>query len=190
MIQEKKIREITLEAIYIMRTIVICSVGVFLCTKLLFTPIYISGQSMYPTLHDRDFGFSFVLGIMNKEYSRFDVVVAQYKNSDIPWVKRIIALPGETIEYKDDKLYINNEYIVENYFDTEYVSNQTFGGTLNFTTDFGPITLGDDEYFLMGDNRLVSQDSRSVGAFNITDIISKYMFVLYPLQNIHLVTNS
>lgn len=145
---------------------------------------------MYPTLEDSDFGFSFILGSLISSYERFDVVVVLYEKTNSLWIKRIIGLPGETIEFDNDNLYINGELIIEDYLDSDYISKQTFGGTLNFTTNFGPIYLGEDEYFLMGDNRLVSQDSRVVGVFSSNDIISKYVYILYPFKNIGLISNS
>ena len=185
-----KVTEILKEIIYVLRTIVVCSVAVFIWTSLLFSPVYIEGSSMYPSLEDNDFGFSFVLGSLLDRYERFDVVVTLYEKSNQLWVKRIIGLPGETLEYDDDTLYINGKAVDEYFLNDDYVNNQTFGGTLNFTTNFGPIVLGEDEFFLMGDNRLVSQDSRTSGAFNSSDFISKNVFVLYPFKNLGMTKNN
>ncbi len=177
---EMKYNEILNEIAYVLRTIVVSSVVVFLFTKLLFKPYHVDGLSMYPTLDDKDFGFSFVFNSLIDQYNRFDVVIVDVEDSKEPWIKRIIALPNETIEYKDDVLYINGVAMEEPFLDEEYMNKKTFGGTLNFTTDFGPITLEDNEYFLLGDNRLVSQDSRNVGPFQEDQILSTHLFVVYP----------
>lgn len=184
------------EALYILRTIVITSVCVFMTMKFFFRPVRVSGESMYPTLKDADFGFSDVLGGLLQEYERFDVVVVDPqekalnpKDKGTYWVKRIIGLPNETIEYRDDKLYVNGKYIKESYFNKEYVKKKTYDGDLNFTDDFGPITLKEDEYFLLGDNRVESYDSRFAGPFKENQIVSKSIIVLYPFDSIGVVNH-
>jgi signal peptidase I len=78
----------------------------------------------------------------------------------------------------DGDLYINGEIIEEPYLDTEYAKNNA----QPFTKDFGPVTLGEDEYFCMGDNRPHSTDSRYYGPFKRDKIISKGIMILYPLN--------
>lgn len=180
---------IVIELLDTIRIIVISFVIVFICTKFILRPVKVDGDSMYPTLQDDEFGFSYVLGALQEDFNRFDVVVANHRSDDSLWVKRIIALPGETIEYKEDKLYINGIYFEEAFLDEEYVKLRTNNHTSLFTNDFGPITLGDDEYFLMGDNRVVSHDSRSVGAFKKSDLTSKGVIVILPLNKAGIVNN-
>lgn len=193
--KEKK-EMIRKEMLYILRTIVITSVCVFMTMKFFFRPVRVSGESMYPTLKDSNFGFSNVLGGILKEYERFDVVVVDPldkalnpKDKDSFWVKRIVGLPNETIEYRDDKLYVNGKYIKESYFDKAYVKKKTYDGDLNFTDDFGPITLKEDEYFLLGDNRGESYDSRFAGPFTRNQIVSKSIIVLYPFDSIGVINH-
>lgn len=182
--------EILSEVLYIFRTIVICSVAVFICVRLFFSPIHVDGSSMFPTLEDDDFGFSFVLGSLLKMYDRFDVVMVYSEKEKRKIVKRIVGLPNETIEYKNNQLFVDGKAIEENFFDQAYVDSQTFGGELDFTDDFGPIKLQDDEYFLMGDNRAASKDSRMLGPFHAKDILSKYAYIVLPVGNFKVVTNS
>ena len=87
-------------------------------------------------------------------------------------IKRVIALPGETIEYKENKLYIDEKYVEEKFLKD-----------VN-TTDFGPITLKDDEYFVLGDNRENSSDSRTYGTFNKSDFIGKVNLRIWPLNKV------
>ena len=87
---------------------------VFICFKFIFISAEVNGTSMYPTLQDGDRGFSFVI-TKNIEIKRFDIcVIESDKTSDL-LVKRVIGLPNETIEYKNNKLYINGEYIKEEF---------------------------------------------------------------------------
>ena len=152
--KEKKINkdEILDETLYFLRTIVITSVVVFLIFNFLFTPVTVEGPSMSPTLETKQWGFSSLLSRYVGNYDRFDVVVVYYEPKDIQLVKRIVGLPGEKLEYRDDKLYINDKYVEEKFFDMEYVRRQTYGGHIHFTEDFGPIYLGENEYFMIGDN--------------------------------------
>lgn len=145
-------------------------------------PVVVSGESMYPTYSDGKYGFSIKFKPALDSIKRFDVVIV---NSEITnnnnWVKRVIGLPGDTIEYKNDKLFVNGEVIEETFLNKEYMEKikEEYNGL--FTEDFGPVTLGEDEYFLMGDNRRFSTDSRYVGIFNMSDITSKHVFGLVIL---------
>lgn len=180
---------ILLESLDLLRTILVCIFIVFLLTSFLFKPVKVDGLSMYPTLDDGEYGFSFVLGALLGDFNRFDVVIVQ-SDDDKLLVKRIIALPGETIEYKDDILYIDGEIVEETFLDEEYVASQLVEENSEyFTNDFGPYTLGEDEYFVLGDNRLRSYDSRHLGAFDESQLISKSLLILYPFSDISFVTN-
>ncbi|MGN1343198.1 MAG: signal peptidase I [Traorella sp.] len=150
-------------------------------TKFFVNPIQVIGNSMYPTLIDQERGFSSIIS-RNFEIKRFDIVVVEEKgNGHEHWVKRVIGLPNETIECKDDVIYINNEPIDQSFLDEEWVENEKmlYGC---FTSDFGPYTLKEDEYFLLGDNRTHSTDSRVVGPFSKDEITSVGVFVYFPFQ--------
>lgn len=184
-----KLSNFTLELLDLLRTVLICVVCVFICTNFFFKPVRVEGDSMKPTLLDGEYGFSNVFSILNGDFKRFDIVVVNHESDDSLWVKRIIGLPGETVEYKDDKLYINGEYVEEPFLDTQYIAAQTANGVISFTQDFGPVVVGEDEVFLMGDNRPISHDSRAVGCFKIEDLVSKSVFVYFPINKIGYVNN-
>ena len=164
--------------------------GIILSRIYLWTPVRVDGHSMDPTLADSEY-----LLVINKlPIDRFDIVVASEtengKTKEI--VKRVIGLPGETIEYKNDVLYINGKETDEPYL-KDYIQKfkedklqSTYSGkgfeengelfrqmaqiAEAFTVDKdGSATftkkLLDDEYLLLGDDRIVSKDSRQVGAF-------------------------
>ena len=114
------------------------------------------GDSMLPTLKEGDKGQANSLFIKSN-IKRFKIVIVDKGDKDI--IKRVIGLPNETVEYKNNKLYINNEYVEESFLSE---------GTI--TNDFKCI-LSDNEYFLMGDNREISLDSRSSGPYSLNDII-------------------
>lgn len=150
-------------------------------TKFIVNPIQVDGDSMYPTLIDESRGFSSIIS-RHFEVDRFDIVVVEAKNNpEEHWVKRVIGLPGETIECFDNVIYIDGEELDESFLDQDYKESEEelYG---YFTYDFGPVELGDDEYFVMGDNRTHSTDSRVVGAFTKDEITSVNVLIFYPFE--------
>lgn len=128
--------------------------------------VEINGTSMLPNLQDGDKVFA---SSFPKNIDRFDIVIVSNQNTeqisdDAAWIKRVIGLPGEKVEVRDNKLYINDKRVKET-FETE-----------TSTDDFGPVVLNDDEYWVMGDNRANSCDSRYVGVFKKGDIKFLYRF--------------
>lgn len=176
------------EVIDLCKIFIICYVVVFLITTFLFKPVRVQGESMYPTLLDEEIGVMNVFGVKFSSVERFDVVVVYNEEKDEDWVKRVIGLPGDTVYSKDDILYINGEAQAQEFLDKDYVKQMTNNGTINFTDDFGPITLNDEEYFLMGDNRPRSYDSRKIGPFTKEELRGKSILVLYPFDKMKLVS--
>ena len=177
------------ELLDLVKTFIVCFIVVFIITTFVVKPVQVEGDSMYPTLIDKEIG---VVNIFSAKFTgvhRFDVVVVQNETTKDPWVKRVIGMPNDTIEAKDDVVYINGEKIDEPYLDNSYAESIRKQGK-KFTNDFGPITLKDDEYFLMGDNRIVSYDSRKVGAFHKEDIIGKDAYIIYPFTQMKIVRNT
>ena len=185
---DKKKQGIKYELLDLLKTFIICFIAVFLLTTFGVKPVRVDGRSMYPTLEDGEVGLMNVFSAKFTDIDRFDVVVAYNEESGENWVKRVIGLPGDTVYAKDDVVYVNGLPIEEPYLDTDYVNQIRERGDY-FTQDFDKITLGEDEYFLMGDNRVVSYDSRRVGPFKRDDIKGKGIFILYPFDKIKMIGN-
>lgn len=130
------------------------------------TPIMVSGESMVPTLEG---GELMLLKKYDTDYERFDIVVVNKNVEGDNLIKRVIGLPGETIRYKNSHLYINDKIVEDIY---------AYGDTNNFQE----ITLGDDEYFLMGDNREISLDSRALGVIKTEEIEGTVGIILFPFS--------
>lgn len=144
---------------------VIILVVVLLVRTYLFTPIMVSGPSMQPTLDGGE------MMILNKRgtFDRFDVVVVDVGSEDI--IKRIIAMPGESISCENGIVYVNGRRQ-----DEDYSQGVTF--------DFEKIQLADDEYFVMGDNRENSKDSRHLGPIKYMNMKGTTNLVLFPFTKI------
>lgn len=133
-----------------------------------YSPIRVNGSSMYPTLQDKEFMILNKIGLQ-KGINRFDIVVVESNGKYI--IKRVIGLPGESVMYSDNKLYINGKAIEDNYSKSE-------------TENFENVILKDNEYFVMGDNREVSKDSRVIGPVNVKNIKGKTNLVIFPFNKI------
>ena len=144
---------------------------------------HIKGRSMLPTLHDRDFALVWRLGYLLRMPRRGDVVICHYpgrKMKRLPllpqaFVKRVIGLPGDTLEWVEGELLLNGEVLPEPYLDP---------ARCRFLRSRLPVTLGPDEYFVLGDNRDSSNDSRSVGPLHRRAIRGRVVCVLFPCKRI------
>ncbi|MBV1710213.1 MAG: signal peptidase I [Erysipelothrix sp.] len=169
------------------KSITISIIIVFLLTTFIVKPIRVDGSSMYPTLKDKQVGFSNIISLKVGGANRFDVVIVYVPQQDEYLVKRVIGLPGETISYRKDQLFIDGYPMEEDFLNDEYVAEVKSKIKGNFTTDFAEFTLAEDEYFLMGDNRPFSSDSRRFGPFKLENIISKDAYIIFPLNEIHFI---
>lgn len=140
-------------------------VAVIIIRSFIVTPVIVSGTSMNNTLQD---GEILLLNKFDRKYKRYDIVVFDYNDSKL--VKRIIGLPGETVEYKDGILYINGE-------ETE---DQFSSITRDYKLDIEVIPEG--YYFVMGDNRNNSSDSRIIGLINEKLIEGTTTISLWPIK--------
>lgn len=172
----------------LLKIFVICFVVVYLLTNFVAKPIRVEGSSMYPTLKDGEIGITNVFAVKFGEVSRFDVVIIYNEERSEHWVKRVIGLPGDTIESKNDVLYINGEAVDQFFLDQSYIAEFQKDGL--FTNDFGPVTLNDQEYWLMGDNRIRSEDSRIHGPFTEEELVGKDALILFPFDEMGIVSNS
>ena len=170
--KKRKLRPFVKESIGFLKELVICMLIVFLLGKFVIQPIEVKGSSMEPTLYTDDRGVSFII-TRNSGIKRFDICVIDSDRTTSLLVKRVIGLPGETIRYEDGKLYVNGEYV------EEYFLEDTKTGDLE-------VTLGDDEYYCLGDNRRVSRDSRYYGPFSKKEIKATNVFIYYPFSDLGL----
>lgn len=170
------------------KTLIICAVSVYAITTWVVKPVQVDGRSMSPTLEDKQVGLMNVIAFKMMGVKRFDVVIAHSRTYNEEWVKRVIGMPGDSVYAKDDVVYVNDQPIKETYLDTNYVQSIRRKGQY-FTENFTKVYLKENEYFLMGDNRVVSLDSRRVGPFLSSDIKGKDVYVMYPFNEMRIVRN-
>lgn len=147
-----------------------------------FAPYIVDGASMEPTLHDQEKIFVNKVNADNLE--REDIVII--KGSEENYVKRVIGFPGDLIEIRNDKLFINGVEHKEEYLKGNRDEANRQGSTL--TGDYGPITVPDGHYFVLGDNRLRSMDSRNgLGFIKESNIVGISEFVFFPFSDVRAV---
>ena len=156
-------------------SLVMALVIVMLLRTLVFTLIRVDGASMKNTLLSDDRVYVSVLTPRIAGYERGDIVICTYPGEDHQCVKRILGLPGETVEIKDGVTYVDGVAREE-----EYVDHAAWA-------DYGPYTVPEGKVFVMGDNRADSRDSRNVGALDEDMIVGKVRCIWWPLDRIGLV---
>lgn len=178
------------------KVFVVSAIVILLFVNFVAHPVRVDGRSMYPTLKDGEFGFTNVGGVLLNGVERGDIVVVTMKEEGqkTHWVKRVIGLPGDTVSCVNDVVYINGKVLDETkYIDPDYRQslvdkfgyfNKVPNADNTKVEDFEEVKLKDDEYYVMGDNRPYSKDSRYVGPVKKSQIFAKKMLVLLPISDI------
>ena len=178
------------------KVFVVSAIVILLFVNFVAHPVRVDGRSMYPTLKDGEFGFTNVGGVLLNGVERGDIVVVtmEEEGQKTHWVNRVIGLPGDTVSCVNDVVYINGKVLDE----TKYIApdyrqslvdkfgyfNKVPNADNTNVEDFEEVKLKDDEYYVMGDNRPYSKDSRYVGPVKKSQIFAKKMLVLLPISDI------
>ncbi len=174
---KKALKEVVNFALYIIVVLVLT----YLVIHYVGQRTEVSGESMENTLDDKDNLIVDKITYRFRDPERFDIIVFPFKlQENTYYIKRIIGLPGETVRIDENGIiYINGEELIESY-GREVIRPEKLGVAAN------EIVLGDDEYFVMGDNRNHSSDSRdpSVGNIKREDIIGRAWLRIYPFDKI------
>lgn len=147
--------------IYIILIIIVLIIKLFVVS-----PIRVNGASMNNTLYDKDIMILDEISYRFNDIKRFDIVVVNTKDEYL--IKRVIGLPGETIKYEDNTLYINGKKVEEKFDHKE-------------TNDFEAV-VPEDKYFVLGDNRTNSTDSRIIGPITKNEIKGKTSLIIFPFS--------
>ena len=145
-------------------------ITIVLIRTFIATPIKVNGSSMYQTLNGKEFMILNKLG----DIKRYDIVVLDTENDEL--IKRVYGMPGEKIAIENNTIYINDKKLEDKY---------AYGNTSGYKA----ITLKEDEYFVLGDNRVVSLDSRAIGPIKRKNIKGTTNFVIYPFNRFGFLKN-
>lgn len=203
--EEKKEESLKEELVSFLKAFAVSAVVILLFINFIAHPVTVTGRSMVPTLEDKDYGFTSIIATHFGTPQRGDIVVVTVNEmkdgrmQEVQLVKRVIGLPGETVECRDDLIYIDGEELDESgYIDSEHrqqmieqygffnqiqVKIEDKDGNITVeNVDFDPVKLGNDEYFVMGDNRTISKDSRSeeIGPIKQDQLYGEGLMILFP----------
>jgi signal peptidase I len=164
---------------------------------LLFRPFEVKGDSMFPNFHDGEYVITNLIGFEDLKFYHAtfgtlklgDVMVFNAppatQNTDKDYIKRVIGVPGDTVSVKDGSVYLNGKLLDESVYLKPDV--KTYGGT--FLADGNSVKVPDNQYFVMGDNRMYSSDSREWGFVSRDEMVGESFFVYWPATQIRLVKN-
>jgi len=190
--QQKKASHEIIEWI---KAIAIAVILVLVVRNFLFSPFIVDGASMEPNFHTKERVIVNLLVYKISEPSYGDVVVFDVPEEGRRFIKRIIGVPGDTIEVHGDDLYINGERVDEPYLSDVIAERHANGETYNGASDYFSFpneyypdnVVPEGHYFVMGDNRSDSKDSRAIGYVSEDEIIGRADVVMWPLNKLQLI---
>lgn len=176
---------------------IIIIVAVIIVRTFIITPVVVDGPSMEDTLYDNELLLLNKISYSFQDIKRYDIIVIEEGNEKI--IKRVYGLPGEKIEYKNNKLYINDQETADN-----YATNETSDFTLkdicaaslkkneivteeDINKKCQDDKIPQDYYLVLGDNRKVSADSRYYGLIPKSSIVGKVSFRFWPLNKLGII---
>ena len=177
-IQQSKKKSVFRHILSFVGYVVLILVLTFIIVNYVGVRTQVVGSSMYPTLENGDNLIVEKVSYYFRDPQRFDIVVFPYpEDPDVHYIKRIIGLPGETVQIIDGYVYIDGELLEEDVYGYEVMN---YAGIAQ-----DPIVLGEDEYFVLGDNRNNSEDSRfeEVGVIQGSDITGRAWIRIWPLSS-------
>ena len=165
-------------------TVVIALVIAVVLYLFIMTPHEVLGNSMHPTYKNGEYLMANKLTYRFGEPQRGDVIIFQYSETQ-DFIKRIIGIPGDTIMVKDGNVYINGQQLDE----SDYLSDSVYTRGGDYLSEGETISIGEGEYFVLGDNRPHSSDSRTFGPISETKIKGKAWIVYLPISDFRIVTH-
>ncbi|MDE2588318.1 MAG: signal peptidase I [Patescibacteria group bacterium] len=179
------IRKIYLFLIDTIQSILIAA-SIFLVIYLfLFRPFQVTGESMYPNFKDKEYVLTNLITLRLGRPVKGDVVVFKAPPApDKDFIKRVIGVSGDTVMVKDGSVFVNGQKLDEPYLSGDV---KTTGGS--FLQEGQTITVPDGDYFVMGDNRAYSSDSREWGFVPEGNLIGKSFFAYWPLNEVGFIGN-
>ena len=161
-----------------MRDLILSVIVSIFIIVFLYQPVRVEGTSMLPMLEDQDRLFINKMAYRVGEIHRNDVVVFLYpRDHEKSYIKRVIALPGDDLRIDHGRVYVNGERVVEKYVPPRFADDRSLPDTV----------IPEHEYFVMGDHRSISSDSREFGPVDRNLIYGKAAFVYWPVDQVGVV---
>lgn len=152
----------------------------------LFRPFQVNGDSMYPNFFHKQYILTNIIILQFKKPKIGDVIIFRAPpDPEKDYIKRVIGEPGDTITLKDGQVYLNGKLLSEEKYLKPLI--RTYGAS--FVQDGETVTVPYDSYFVMGDNRLESSDSREWGFVSTKSVIGESFFVYWPLSKMGIIKN-
>jgi signal peptidase I len=177
---ESGVRGAVWSAVHWMRDLMLSVVIAVLVILFVYQPVKVEGTSMMPSLEDQERIFinKFMYRLGLGEVERGDMVVFWYPGDPSKsYIKRVVALPGDAVEIREGTVFLNGKAIDEPYVPAHYRDLMSAG----------PVAVPDDHYYVLGDHRSSSNDSRSWGPVHRRHIYGKAVFIYWPLEKIGLI---
>ena len=168
------------DVLYVVVCVLVSIIIALLTTKYIAHHTIVDGNSMNDTLYDKDCLILSKFSYVFHKPERFDIVVFEY-SENVNYIKRVIGLPGEVVQIIDGYVYINDRKLTEDIYGKEIIKNPGIASE--------PVTVGDNQYFVLGDNRNSSSDSRKtdVGMIDFDEIEGKAVLRIYPFDMIEFI---
>lgn len=180
------LRKIWLFLIDTLQTLVLAAAAFLVIYVFLFRPFQVNGQSMFPTFFDQEYILTSIVALHFHNPQLGDVIVFKAPpDPEKDYIKRVIGVAGDSILVKDGRVYVNGKLLDE----SKYLKNtvKTYGG--QFLQEGQSVTVPRGDYFVMGDNRPYSSDSREWGFVPAANVIGESFFVYWPPNKMELVQN-
>ena len=170
--------KIALFFLELIKIAILAGITIFVIRALIFKPFYVKGQSMEPNFYEKDYLIIDEITYRFREPERGEIIVLKSPVSTDFYLKRVVGLPGERVKVENGKVIIYNDDNPKGMILNEtYLNSISTSGSVSFT-------LGDDQYFVLGDNRGASFDSRSFGAISRSAIIGRVWLRGWPFSRI------
>jgi len=170
--------KIALFFLELIKIAILAGITIFVIRALIFKPFYVKGQSMEPNFYEKDYLIIDEITYRFREPERGEIIVLKSPVSTDFYLKRVVGLPGERVKVENGKVIIYNDDNPKGMILNEtYLNSISTSGSVSFT-------LGDDQYFVLGDNRGASFDSRSFGAISRDAVIGRVWLRGWPFDRI------
>lgn len=170
----------------ILQTLLLAAAVFLVIYVFLFRPFQVNGNSMHPNFFDKEYVLTNIIGLRLENPKLGDVIVFKAPlDPDKDYIKRVIATPGDKVLIKDGRVFLNGKILDESsYLDPSIKTNPG-----SFLKENEEVAAAEDEYFVLGDNRSYSSDSREWGFVSKKDIIGESFFVYWPLKSMGVIRN-